>query len=335
MSLKTGQTTLPQMIDEINRVAGKADAALNSDSIVQGVGQNTNKIMSQKAVTDALAEIGAGGAGGGVYIGTISEALANRSGAAGSIVTAPDGHTLVAGDLLWSTVDRIVKRISSVSGSGASAMYSLLPFGLEVVQTTGTSTINVMSQNAVNNALSSYLLKNGGDLKVGITAPNMVSGTAYLDCSISSSVYSGTYYFYNCTGTVTVSGTSAKVYAVNCPNLTINGKTTSNWQNIWIDGVASRMLKNTDTTLPKSSSTAATLVSNISDVDSITIDFWIEGQGLHNFTIEKIRNGSYAYEWRGIYTTFNLNDNGTLTAYTDETGGVTVTYVLAEIYSWR
>ena len=235
MSLKTGQTTLPQMIDEINRLS---ENTFTTDMIVQTTGQSTTDVMSQKAVTDALES--AGGAGGGVHIGTISEALANRSGAAGSIVTAPDGHTLVAGDLLWSTVDRIVKRISSVSGSGASAMYSLLPFGLEVVQTTGTSTINVMSQNAVNNALSSYLLKNGGDLKVGITAPNMVSGTAYLDCSISSSVYSGTYYFYNCTGTVTVSGTSAKVYAVNCPNLTINGKTTSNWQNIWIDGVASQ-----------------------------------------------------------------------------------------------
>ncbi len=129
MSLKTGQTTLPQMIDEINRVAGKADAALNSDSIVQGVGQNTNKIMSQKAVTDALAEIGAGGAGGGVYIGKTSSRLALLYNVSGSTVTAPTGHTLVAGDLIVSTVDGVVRRIKSIVGSGSSAIYVLEAFG--------------------------------------------------------------------------------------------------------------------------------------------------------------------------------------------------------------
>lgn len=207
---------------------------------------------------------------------------------------------------------------------------------LSVGNATNATNATKATQDGNGNTITTYYLpKNGPDLVVGQTLSALISGKSYLDCSITATVSSGTYYFYNCTGTVTVSGTSAKVYLTNCPSLTINGKTTSNWKNVWCDGVASRMLKNTDTTLPKSSSTAATLVSNISDVDSITIDFWIEGQGLHNFTIEKIRNGSYAYEWRGIYTTFNLNDNGTLTAYTDETGGVTVTYVLAEIYSWR
>lgn len=91
-----------------------------------------------------------------------------------------------------------------------------------------------------------YLEKIGPDLTVGTSIGVLSSGKSYLNCSIGPlTVSSGTYYFYNCTGTVTVSGTSAKVYAVNCPNLTINGKTSSNWQNIWIDGVATNIFGET------------------------------------------------------------------------------------------
>ncbi len=65
-------------------------------------------------------------------------------------------------------------------------------------------------------------------------------GYTYYGSTIdNATVSSGTYYFYNCTGAVTVSGTSAKIYAVNCPNLTINGKTANNWKNIFVDGIAS------------------------------------------------------------------------------------------------
>ena len=51
MSLKTGQTTLPQMIDEINRLS---ENTFTTDMIVQTTGQSTTNVMSQKAITDLL-----------------------------------------------------------------------------------------------------------------------------------------------------------------------------------------------------------------------------------------------------------------------------------------
>lgn len=294
MSLKTGQTTLPQMIDEINRVAGKADSALNSDSIVQGVGQNTNKIMSQKAVTDALAEIGASGA----IIETTETDCNNLPVVEGTFYNPNGfGQNIPAADPSMGVLIVSIKYITQKLASFGSSMFVALQEGVSfpgavatvkfvryfippsswgdwtllpqsVVQTTGQSTFQVMSQKAVTDAipilfsktgpsssggmtqkaitdelalkadLTAVLLKNGPDLVVGQTLSALISGKSYLDCAITATVSSGTYYFYNCTGTVTVSGTTAKVYAVNCPNLTINGKTTSNWQNIWEDGVS-------------------------------------------------------------------------------------------------
>ena len=62
-------------------------------------------------------------------------------------------------------------------------------------------------------------------------------GYTYYGSTIdNATVSSGTYYFYNCTGALTVSGNSAKIYATNSPGMVINGKTSSNWQNIWVDG---------------------------------------------------------------------------------------------------
>lgn len=72
--------------------------------------------------------------------------------------------------------------------------------------------------------------------------------------SINISASSGTYYYLgqtvsgtisgtaevvltNCAGTITVSGNTAKIFANNCPKLTVGGKTSSNWQNVFIDGV--------------------------------------------------------------------------------------------------
>lgn len=64
-------------------------------------------------------------------------------------------------------------------------------------------------------------------------------GYTYYGSTIdNATVSSGTYYFYNCTGALTVSGKDATVYATNCPGITINGKTASNWMNIWLNGIA-------------------------------------------------------------------------------------------------
>lgn len=58
---------------------------------------------------------------------------------------------------------------------------------------------------------------------------------------IASGTVSGTaeVCFTNCSGTVTVSGTTCKVYLSNSPNLTVNGITAENWPNVSIDGVRS------------------------------------------------------------------------------------------------
>lgn len=131
-----------------------------------------------------------------------------------------------------------------------------------VFQTTGNSEADVMSQKAVtdifakktggypemivgkaetatkdengNTITSYYLPKNGPDLVVGQTLSALVSGKSYLDCSITATVFGGTFYLYNCTGTVTVAGSSTKVYATNCPSLTINSSYSAT---VFRDGV--------------------------------------------------------------------------------------------------
>lgn len=110
---------------------------------------------------------------------------------------------------------------------------------LSVGNSTNATNATKATQDGNGNTISTYYLpKNGPDLVVGQTLSALISGKSYLDCAITATVSSGTYYFYNCTGTVTVSGTSAKVYLTNCPSLTINGKTASNWMNIWANGTA-------------------------------------------------------------------------------------------------
>lgn len=69
-----------------------------------------------------------------------------------------------------------------------------------------------------------YLPKNGPDLVVGQTLSALVSGKSYLDCAITATVSSGTYYFYNCTGAITINGSKVKLYLTNCPNLTVEEK---------------------------------------------------------------------------------------------------------------
>ena len=90
----------------------------------------------------------------GLYVGTTTMALATVTGVVGNTVTAPAGHKLAIGDLLYSIADRIVKQIISISGTGPTAIYTLQAFGLNLVQTTGTSTGLVMSQKAVTDALN-------------------------------------------------------------------------------------------------------------------------------------------------------------------------------------
>lgn len=60
----------------------------------------------------------------------------------------------------------------------------------------------------------------------------------YINCTLSVTLNGGIYYFINCNGSIKVSGTVVKIYVTDSPNLTINGITSDNWINIFIDGVA-------------------------------------------------------------------------------------------------
>lgn len=66
-----------------------------------------------------------------------------------------------------------------------------------------------------------------------VTTPD--SGYTYYGCTISGSIIgAGPFYFYNCSGTLSVNYANAKVYATNCPKLNINSNYTAT---VFRDGV--------------------------------------------------------------------------------------------------
>lgn len=102
-------------------------------------------------------------------------------------------------------------------------------------------------------------------------------GYTYYGSTIdNATVSSGTYYFYNCTGALTVSGNSAKIYATNSPGMVINGKTSSNWRNIFENGIAEYVAKNSSYTIYPSTSINTNLFAceNIAAGDEIEIYCW-------------------------------------------------------------
>lgn len=150
---------------------------------------------------------------------------------------------------LYQEVNRLAEVVDSGGGGGGD---------INVVQTTGQSTTDVMSQKAVTdyfaqktgvysdmevgeashaiaadralydnngNIIHSYYLpKNGTDLVVGQLVSTLTNGKTYINCEINATLPSGSVYLYNCTGTVSVTGTYAKLYANNCPTLNITEK---------------------------------------------------------------------------------------------------------------
>lgn len=81
-----------------------------------------------------------------------------------------------------------------------------------------------------------------------ISAP--LAGKTYIQCTLSGTVSpAGNYYFVNCLGSITVSGTSAKLFVTGSPSLTISGITSDNWRNVYIDGEASYIARNSSITV--------------------------------------------------------------------------------------
>lgn len=96
---------------------------------------------------------------------------------------------------------------------------------LSVGNATNATNATKATQDGSGNTITTYYLpKNGPDLVVGQTLSAIISGKSYLDCSITATVSNGTYYFYNCTGVITINGSTVKLYLTNCPNLTVEEK---------------------------------------------------------------------------------------------------------------
>ena len=123
------------------------------------------------------------------------------------------------------------------------------------------------------------------DVVIGKSSPTITSGTTYINCSHSSTISaSGSYYFINCSGTITVSGTSPKIYITDSPNLTVNGITSSNWRNVYIDGEASYIARNSNITINLNST--VTIGTGIQDnrEDKYEVLMAIPNNGSHYIT---------------------------------------------------
>lgn len=109
--------------------------------------------------------------------------------------------------------------------------------GVQVVPQTNINEIELWTKSAIESELAKKADKsNFTKFIFNESVTTLKDGYTYYGCTINHTVSSGTYYFYNCTGALTVSGKFATIYATNCPSLTINA---SYWMNIWVDGVAS------------------------------------------------------------------------------------------------
>lgn len=110
--------------------------------------------------------------------------------------------------------------------------------------------------------------------------------THYIGKEVSLDISSGTHVLTNCSGTITVSGNSAKVYIYGSPNLTVTGVTNNNFYNVFRDGMAERNYINSvsgGVILTDTSKDIVTLCTNYDGVnlpyDELYIIVYIMGWG--------------------------------------------------------
>jgi hypothetical protein len=93
-----------------------------------------------------------------------------------------------------------------------------------------------------SNASSANVIDNERNIVIGktLTASQLVDGKIYMKCTISGTISQyGIFRFFACNGTIDITSSDFKIYAYCSPDLIINGITSNNWVNIFIDGVAS------------------------------------------------------------------------------------------------
>lgn len=118
---------------------------------------------------------------------------------------------------------------------------------------------NILSPNGNSNIAMQYTDQNGAVNYIGKNIGTL-------------GIASGTHVFTNCTGTINYSGTSAIVCIVNSPLLILTGKDQTNWQNIYIDGIAEYTL-NTTILLQGEGSTSILASGICGENDEITLTF--------------------------------------------------------------
>ncbi len=109
------------------------------------------------------------------------------------------------------------------------------------VKATQDASGNVLTNTyATKSELAAKQDKLSADIVIGTTQTSLSAGKKYVGCTISNVTVSaaGNYFLVNCSGSITVSGTSAKIYCTDCSELTVNGITANNWFNVFVDGVA-------------------------------------------------------------------------------------------------
>ena len=142
-----------------------------------------------------------------------------------------------------------------------------------------------------------------------VSAPS--AGITYIQCTLSGTVSpAGNYYFVNCLGSITVSGTSAIIYITDSPALTVNGITSDNWRNVFVDGIAEYAVSNSTSTIDKDTS-IGTVIANfkiISD-DYVFIRYtWTDLSALdYKSSILQRVDGSNisTYAMTGVYATLS------------------------------
>lgn len=142
-----------------------------------------------------------------------------------------------------------------------------------------------------------------------VSAPS--AGITYIQCTLSGTVSpAGNYYFVNCLGSITVSGTSAIIYITDSPALAVNGITADNWRNVFVDGIAEYAVSNSTSTIDKDTSTG-TVIANfkiISD-DYVFIRYtWTDLSALdYKSSILQRVDGSNisTYAMTGVYATLS------------------------------
>ena len=178
------------------------------------------------------------------------------------------------------------------------------------------------SKGGIDTGSVSITATNGSYYHLGRTVSGTVSGTA-------------TVILTHCSGTVTLSGNSAKIYAVNCPNLTINGVTAANWRNVFRDGRAEYIARSSSLNLIEGSSQV--VATNVTVGDNILIQL-SNADGTNKIRFDNIASGytnSVGIIYNATYAPFivwsQLEGTNYKMWYNNPPGGSAGTIIVANI----